>query len=60
MTARRLLTIDEAAAHLGVTRRWVRRAVEERRLPYYKLGVLVRFDAADLDAYLDAGRVEAG
>lgn len=54
-----LLTLDQAAAYLGVTTRWMRRAVEQRTVPYVKVGRWVRFDQADLEAYLAAQRVEA-
>lgn len=53
------LSIAEAAKYLNATERWLRRAVFERRVPYYKLGRLVRFDPDDLDRYLEANRVEA-
>jgi len=56
--ARRLLDVDAAAAHLGVNRRYVRRMVNERRIRHFKVGALVRFDEAELDAYLDAGMRE--
>jgi excisionase family DNA binding protein len=42
----------------GVSPRFIRRLVAERRIPYLKLGRHVRFDPADLDAFLSAGRVE--
>lgn len=54
----RPLSVPEAAERLGVTPRFVRRLVAERRIPYLKLGRHVRFDPADLDAFLAAGRVE--
>ncbi len=60
MSARRpLLSIPETAELLGVTPRWVRRAVEERRFPYHKVGKLVRFAPDDLEVYLATRRVEA-
>ncbi|WP_050897244.1 helix-turn-helix domain-containing protein [Patulibacter medicamentivorans] len=55
----RLCTLHEAAAYLGVTERWMRRAVVERRLPFVKVGRLVRFDVVDLDAYIASQRVES-
>ncbi len=54
----RPLSVPEAAERLGVTPRFIRRLVAERRIPYLKLGRHVRFDPADLDAFLTAGRVE--
>jgi excisionase family DNA binding protein len=57
--AARVLTITEAATYLNVTVRFMRRLVEERRIAFVKVGRLVRFEPAALDAFLDAGRVEA-
>lgn len=54
----RPLSVPEAAERLGVSPRFVRRLVAERRIPYLKLGRHVRFDPADLDAFLAAGRIE--
>jgi excisionase family DNA binding protein len=53
------LTTAEAADYLGVSQRFIRRLVQERRIPFYRLGKLVRFDQRDLDAFLDNGRIEA-
>lgn len=53
-----LLDVAGAATYLGVTQPFVRRLVLERRVRYYKLGKFVRFRAADLDAFVDAGRQE--
>ncbi|MGI8807411.1 MAG: helix-turn-helix domain-containing protein [Acidimicrobiales bacterium] len=53
-----LLDVAGAARYLGITEVFVRRLVHERRLRYYKLGKFVRFRAADLDAWIEAGRVE--
>lgn len=56
---RRLLSVDEAAAKLGVTSHWIRRAVAERRIPFIKTGRLLRFHPDDLDAWIAAQRVPA-
>jgi excisionase family DNA binding protein len=55
-----LLTPQEAADRLGTSLRFVRRLVLERRIPYIKLGRHVRITTSDLDAFIAAGRVEAG
>jgi excisionase family DNA binding protein len=52
-----LLSIDELAEHLGVTVRHLRRLIAERRVPYLKVGHLVRFDPAEITAWLDGRRV---
>jgi excisionase family DNA binding protein len=52
-----LLTIDQLAERLGITVRHVRRLVAERRLPYYKVGRLVRFDSAEIEQWLQTRRI---
>ncbi len=47
-----LLTIDQLAQRLGITVRHVRRLVAERRVPYYKVGRLVRFDPDEIGEWL--------
>ncbi|MGO9582662.1 MAG: helix-turn-helix domain-containing protein [Acidimicrobiales bacterium] len=51
-----LLTIDQLAERLGVSIRHIRRLVAERRVPYLKVGWLVRFDPAEITAWLDSAR----
>jgi excisionase family DNA binding protein len=53
----KLLDLDDVAAHLGVSTRHVRRLVAERRIPFLKWGHLLRFDPAELEAWLDECRV---
>lgn len=55
----RLLDVPAAASYLGVSPRFIRRLVAERRLAFVKLGRHVRFETASLDAFIDSGRVEA-
>jgi excisionase family DNA binding protein len=55
-----LLTVEEAAERLGTSVRFVRRLIFDRRIAYTKLGRHVRIAACDLDAFIVAGRVEAG
>ena len=52
----RLLTIAQVADALGVDVRHVRRLVHERRIPFIKWGHLLRFDPADIAAWVDAYR----
>jgi excisionase family DNA binding protein len=56
----KLLSLQEAADRLGTSLRFVRRLVFERRIPFIKVGRHVRIAASDLDAFIAAGRVEAG
>ncbi|MEO5843104.1 MAG: helix-turn-helix domain-containing protein [Acidimicrobiales bacterium] len=54
-----LIDIAAAAERLGVTVRFMRRLVDERRIAYHKIGRHVRFDPADVDRFAMQGRVEA-
>jgi excisionase family DNA binding protein len=51
-----LIDLKEVAARLGVNERFVRRLVFERRIPYLKVGRLLRFEPSELDAWLDEAR----
>jgi excisionase family DNA binding protein len=52
-----LLTIDQLVERLGTSTRHVRRLIAERRIPYLKVGKLVRFDPDDISRWLDDSRV---
>jgi len=57
---RPLLDIRAAAEKLGCSERFVRRLVQERRIPFVKLGgTRVRFLNSDLDHWIAGQRVEA-
>ncbi|WP_024755956.1 helix-turn-helix domain-containing protein [Streptomyces exfoliatus] len=49
----RLLTVDEAAERLGTGVRFIRRLIQERRIPYVKLGKHVRIPDSVLTAYVE-------
>ncbi len=51
-----LLDLPAVAERLGVNHRHVRRLVAERRIPYIQRGHLLRFDPAEIDAWLDVNR----
>ena len=53
-----LMDITGVAERLGVRVRFVRRLVAERRIPYIKLGHLLRFDPVQIDEWLDRSRVD--
>lgn len=53
-----LLTIAETAERLNTSDRHVRELIARRDLSYLKVGRLVRIDTDDLDAWLEAHRVE--
>jgi excisionase family DNA binding protein len=48
----KLIDVTQLAELLGVTVRHVRRLVAERRIPFVKIGSYVRFDPADVRAYV--------
>lgn len=49
-----LIPIEEAADRLGTTPRHVRNLVASKRIPYVKVGRLVRFREADLHEWVKA------
>lgn len=53
----RLMGITAVADRLGVSVRFVRRLVAERRIPYIKLGHFLRFDPVVIEDWLDQARV---
>jgi excisionase family DNA binding protein len=53
---RPLLDLPGVAKRLNVNQRHVRRLVAERRIPYLKWGHLLRFDPAEIEAWLDRAR----
>ncbi len=50
------MDLPAVAERLGVNQRHVHRLVAERRIPYLKWGHLLRFDPADIEAWLDRAR----
>jgi excisionase family DNA binding protein len=54
-----LLTMEQLAERLGVTRRHVRRLVTERRVPFLRVGKFIRFEPAEIAAWLDNARQPA-
>ena len=57
-SASALLDVRGAAKRLDVTDRFIRRSVAERRIPFHKIGRLVRFDPFEVDRWIDTCRVE--
>lgn len=50
-----LLSFKDAAAYLGRSERWLRRAIANRTIRHYKIGALLAFDPDDLDAIIMRG-----
>jgi len=58
--ARQLVPLKQVPEHrTWTTERILRRLVAEKRIAFHKCGGKVLIDLADLDAYSEAGRVEA-
>ena len=57
VTCRPLLTISDVADRLGVSERFVRRLVLERRIPFLKIGRFVRFDPDEIEQWIDSRHV---
>lgn len=55
----RLLTVDEVASLLRVSKTSVYRLVEGRRLAFFRFPGSLRFSEDDVEAYLRQARVEA-
>lgn len=51
-----LIDLPAVADRLGVTHRYVRRMVAEKRIPVIKLGRLLRFEPAELENLIDLAR----
>jgi hypothetical protein len=55
-----LVPLTEVSQHRPWAKeRLLRRYVAEHRVPFYKVDGRILFDLADLDAHVEAGRVEA-
>lgn len=54
------LSTQDAARRLGVTPRTLYRFIDLGDLPAYRLGRVIRLKAADVDAFIEASRIEPG
>ena len=54
------LGTQDAARRLGVTSRTLYRFIDEGSIPAYKLGRVLRLRVADVEAFLEAQRVQPG
>jgi excisionase family DNA binding protein len=51
-----MLDIETAAQQLGVSVKTIRRLVQEKELPAYRIGRQLRFKPEELDAFLEENR----
>ena len=54
-----LLDVSEVAVRLAVSPRFIRRLVNERRIPNCKVGKFVRFDATEVAEWVAKTRIDA-
>ena len=54
-----LLDVAGLAEHLGVSERFVRRLVDQRRIPFHKIGKYVRFRPDEVSVWVARCRVDA-
>lgn len=52
------MTVASAAEYLNTSERFVRRLIAERRIAFHHVGRHVRIGTVDLEAFVQAGRVE--
>jgi len=56
----RWMSTKDAAEHLGVTLRSLYRFIDEGAVPAFKFGRVIRLKADDVDAFIEACRIEPG
>ncbi len=54
------LSTDKAAKYLGITNRTLYRLIDAGEVPAYKFGRVIRLKQSDIDAFIEASRVEPG
>ena len=54
------LSSKDAANQMGITPRTLNRFIDEGRLPAYRLGRVIRLKTSDVEAFIDASRVQPG
>ena len=54
------LGTKDAARRLGITTRTLYRLIDEGQLPAYKFGRVIRLKAHEVDAFIEAARIQPG
>jgi excisionase family DNA binding protein len=57
MVSRKFLTVKEVSGYIGIATDTIYTMVSQRRIPYVKVGRLVKFDQSDLDSWLKQHKV---
>lgn len=50
-----LWDVEQAAEYLGYSRETLYKKVQREQVPYVKIGGMLRFDAAELDQWIEDG-----
>ncbi len=58
MTSSPMMNVEAAAERLGCSVKHVRNMIYERRIPYFKVGRLIRFDPDVLENWVQSNRVD--
>ena len=53
MSDKRLFNPEEAAKYLGLKLSMVRKLIQEKKIVFFKIGKLIRFDKVELDKWVD-------
>lgn len=53
MNDKKVYSAKEASAYLGISLSLICRMARERRIPSFRIGKLVKFDKADLEAWIN-------
>jgi excisionase family DNA binding protein len=56
----RWMSTLEAAERLGITVRTLYRLIDHGELPAYKFGRVIRLKESEVDAFIDASRIQPG
>ena len=54
-----LITPDELASILRMSKPSIYRLIEQRKIPFHKISGSLRFKLSDIEKYIDNARVEA-
>ena len=60
MKIKDLMTTEQAADFLGISKSALDQLCQRRQVPFYKCAKRRRFDQKDLEAFVKGSRIEAG
>lgn len=60
MNEERWLSVEEIAAHLGISKETVYRWLERKKIPAHRIGKLWKFRSSEVDRWVVAGGASKG